>query len=477
MRLPIVLLLLLACCWLARGQARERCEVITLSYGDGQYAEGLLALGQSLSVHSPGLRKRVLIARGPGVRSVQRVSFLSFGQLAASLAAQGWEASFTQAVQNPFLSVGAARLRFVYTKLHIWEQEGAERTTYIYIDSDALVKEDISWLCDLPPQIEMAGVLRDTYMNGGVMVIRPTRENAARVRELLETIEHSYNGGDQGFFNQLYPAFIACPYLDEHTYRTAEVGDADCARLPPYYNADIGLYVLRGGAWWLDPHFTRHPHPAIVHYTLGAAKPWHFYSYLLDHVAYWDWYGYYRDALVHNEPFHNRVVVSWVFAMLMRGLWAGAAYLFMRLIARVTRAQTAQHVFATDFVVYTLTHAFFLLAAAYQATFIRMLFISPLFDLFCIMLSYSFYCFLFYRVVLRAEDSGVRGLRTAFFMAIALYQLFAPHTHLLATQHFVKFALSPFISLSVMYLNFYLSRRAWRIQHQVDARDGKVALL
>lgn len=100
---------------------RTRCELITLSYGDGQYAEGLLALGQSLTENSPTLPKRVLIAEGPGVRVVQRVSFLSHQQLIASLKAQGWDYSYTQAVENPFASVGAERLRFVYTKLHIWE--------------------------------------------------------------------------------------------------------------------------------------------------------------------------------------------------------------------------------------------------------------------------------------------------------------------------------------------------------------------
>lgn len=477
--MPFLLLMAVVCCGeeVDLGKKRAHCELITLSYGDGQYAEGLLALGQSLKENSPTLPKRVLLARGPGVRDVQRVSFLSHDQLVASLETQGWEYSYTQAVKNPFASTGTARLRFVYTKLHIWEQLGAEKTTYIYVDSDMIVKEDISWLCDLPPQIEMAGVLRDTYMNGGVMVIRPTRENAERVTNLLETIQHSYNGGDQGFFNQLYPAMIACPYLDERTYLTADLGAADCARLPPYLNGDIGLYILRGGIWWVDPYFTRHQWPSIVHYTLGGAKPWHYYSYILDHETYWDWYRYYRDALANNEPFRNRAVVSWVFLIVMRVAWGAAFYVAMRLLARVTNEDSVQFVFANDFVVYAGIHALFMTLACYQTTFIRVLFISPLFDLACITLSYSAYCYLFYDIVLRAEDSVARALRTAFFMIVALYQLFAPHTHLLASSHLVKFVLSPFISVAIMYLNFCLARRTWRQQQHHELGLTKYSVL
>lgn len=473
--LAVLLLTVLSCGGeeLPKQIKRDKCEVITLSYGDGQYAEGLLALGQSLKENSPGLTKRVLVAQGRGVMSVQRVSFLSHEQLIESLRIQGWEHSYAQAVQNPFMKTGADRLRFVYTKLHIWEHENAERTTYIYMDSDVIVKEDISWLCNLPPQIEMAGVLRDTYMNGGVMVIRPTAENARRVRDLLSTIKHSYNGGDQGFFNQLYPAMIACPYLDERTYLTANVGNYDCARLPPYLNADIGLYILRGGVWWIDPHFTRHPNPAIVHYTLGVAKPWHYYSYLLDHDTYWDWFNYYHTALIENEQFHNRAVVSWVFLILMRVIWCAVFYISARLVAKVTNENSIQSVFANDFMVYAGVHAMFMLLACFQPFSIRVIFISPSFDLACVTISYSFYCFVFYKFVLKAEDSVSRGIRTAAFITISLFQLFSSHAHLL--NHFVRFAISPFISLLIMYVNFCFGRRSWRLKQQQDLTPPKFA--
>lgn len=43
-------------------------------------------------------------------------------------------------------------------------------------------------------------------------------------------------------------------------------------RLPTRYNADIGLYIVNSNRWNLGTSI------AVIHYTLGAFKPWQWWS-------------------------------------------------------------------------------------------------------------------------------------------------------------------------------------------------------
>ena len=94
LQVVLSLLVFVAC---VQGFARERCEVVTLYYGDRGYVEGLIALGGSLYEHAPGLPRRVIVARKSGA-AVSRQEW----QMAGALEAQGWAVTYVDPLVNPF---------------------------------------------------------------------------------------------------------------------------------------------------------------------------------------------------------------------------------------------------------------------------------------------------------------------------------------------------------------------------------------
>jgi len=122
------------------------------------------------------------------------------------------------------------------------------------------------------------------------MTLTPSSELHDNLLSLYQSTE-SYNQGEQGFLNLVFPEFQQCPYFDPRSAKIREARQSQhfsltsisekvekdseierCYRLPPFYNGDFGLYVVRGDRWEVDPIFKR-SHPKIIHYTMGPIKP------------------------------------------------------------------------------------------------------------------------------------------------------------------------------------------------------------
>ncbi|KAL5156000.1 putative UDP-glucuronate:xylan alpha-glucuronosyltransferase 4 [Glycine soja] len=119
-------------------------------------------------------------------------------QSTAGLKAAGWKIKRIQRILSPFAKKGAYN-QWNYSKLRMWQL-----TTYdkiIFIDSDLLVLRSIHHLFVLP-QLS-AAPNEKTLFNSGLMVIEPSQCMFQKMMNVTSKVR-SYNGGDQGFLNEIF---------------------------------------------------------------------------------------------------------------------------------------------------------------------------------------------------------------------------------------------------------------------------------
>jgi len=263
------------------------CEVVTVLYSD-DFEVGVRTLGSSLDRTGIFLPRTVLVTSHVSQATIK------------ALEKNGWSTEVVEAHVNPHNHERGARsrLNMVFTKLEVWgrthTKHGEPVRRMIYLDGDTIVTERIDELCHC--EARLCAVTRDVYFNAGVMVLTPS---PSLKEYMLDTYQQtpSYNQGEQGFLNRVFPEFQRCPYhdpRDRHPIKEEEELP-QCLRLPPFYNGDLGLYVVRGNRWEVDPRMER-DRPKVIHYTMGPAKPWHFYAYTVGQPAMWEWYSHYAEA-------------------------------------------------------------------------------------------------------------------------------------------------------------------------------------
>jgi inositol phosphorylceramide glucuronosyltransferase 1 len=223
------------------------------------------------------------------------------------LEADGWRIYRTEAINNPSLWTQNGGHGFpqkfwgVYTKLMIFnlkQQNGELYKRVVYLDADTVAARNIDelFLCDAA----LCGVLRHSErFNSGVMVLEPSEQTLQDMLQHISTVP-SYTGGDQGFLNEYFSEFANSPLFDPSTSFgntfSQQVQNSSSssswkdskgrmiARLPTIYNADLGLYVANSNRWTLPREKI-----GVVHFTLGAFKPWQWYSswILSENGRYW----------------------------------------------------------------------------------------------------------------------------------------------------------------------------------------------
>ncbi|XP_027349552.1 putative UDP-glucuronate:xylan alpha-glucuronosyltransferase 4 [Abrus precatorius] len=164
---------------------------VTVLHSSEAYVCGAIALAQSIfqtKKHAfPTIRDLILLAdKSIGPESIK------------GLKAAGWKIKRIERILSPFAEKTAYN-RWNYSKLRIWQLTMYDKV--IFIDSDLLVLNNIDHLF-VYPQLS-AAPNEYTIFNSGLMIIEPSQCMFETMMEKTNKVR-SYNGGDQGFLNQIF---------------------------------------------------------------------------------------------------------------------------------------------------------------------------------------------------------------------------------------------------------------------------------
>ncbi|XP_010911799.1 putative UDP-glucuronate:xylan alpha-glucuronosyltransferase 3 isoform X1 [Elaeis guineensis] len=116
----------------------------------------------------------------------------------SGLEAAGWKVKTIQRIRNPKAERDAYN-EWNYSKFRLWQL--TEYDKIIFIDADLLILRNIDFLFTMP-EITATGN-NATLFNSGVMVVEPSNCTFQLLMEHINEIE-SYNGGDQGYLNEIF---------------------------------------------------------------------------------------------------------------------------------------------------------------------------------------------------------------------------------------------------------------------------------
>ncbi|KAL6214006.1 hypothetical protein ACLB2K_013444 [Fragaria x ananassa] len=114
------------------------------------------------------------------------------------LAAAGWKIHSIQRIRNPKAEPEAYN-EWNYSKFRLWQLTDYDKI--IFIDADMLILRNIDFLFEMP-EISATGN-NATLFNSGVMVVEPSNFTFQLLMDHIDEIV-SYNGGDQGYLNEIF---------------------------------------------------------------------------------------------------------------------------------------------------------------------------------------------------------------------------------------------------------------------------------
>lgn len=171
-------------------QEVPKLAYVTVLHSSEAYVCGAIALAQSILLTGKKIFEPI---------DLVLLADDSIGPKATKgLIAAGWKIKRIQRILSPFAKKGAYN-QWNYSKLRIWQLTMYEKV--IFIDSDLLVLKNIQYFFTYP-QLS-AAPNEDVIFNSGIMVIEPSQ---CMFEEMMEktTIVKPYNGGDQGFLNEIF---------------------------------------------------------------------------------------------------------------------------------------------------------------------------------------------------------------------------------------------------------------------------------
>lgn len=114
------------------------------------------------------------------------------------LKAAGWKIHTIQRIRNPKAEPEAYN-EWNYSKFRLWQLTDYDKI--IFIDADLLILRNIDFLFEMP---EISAIGNNaTLFNSGVMVVEPSNCTFQLLMDHINEIV-SYNGGDQGYLNELF---------------------------------------------------------------------------------------------------------------------------------------------------------------------------------------------------------------------------------------------------------------------------------
>ncbi|KAL0325600.1 UNVERIFIED_CONTAM: UDP-glucuronate:xylan alpha-glucuronosyltransferase 2 [Sesamum radiatum] len=115
-----------------------------------------------------------------------------------ALSRAGWTLRFIKRIRNPRAEKGSYN-EYNYSKFRLWQLTDYDKV--IFIDSDVVVFRNLDILFHFP---QMSATGNDgSIFNSGVMVIEPSNCTFRMLMNRRKEIV-SYNGGDQGFLNEVF---------------------------------------------------------------------------------------------------------------------------------------------------------------------------------------------------------------------------------------------------------------------------------
>lgn len=161
---------------------------VSVLHSSEAYVCGAIALAQSILRANTNFPNDLLLLvdKSIGPKSI------------TGLKAAGWKIQRIKRILSPFAKRGAYN-RWNYSKLRIWQL--TEYDKIIFIDSDLVLLKNLDHLF-VYPQLS-AAPNHKVLFNSGLMVIEPSQCMFQQMMNKTDKVR-SYNGGDQGFLNEIF---------------------------------------------------------------------------------------------------------------------------------------------------------------------------------------------------------------------------------------------------------------------------------
>lgn len=197
----------------------QREAYVTVLHSSEAYVCGAIALAQSI-IQKNSTRDLVLLHD----KSIS-------GKSLRGLRAAGWKTKWISRIRSPFAKKDSYN-EWNYSKLRVWQL--TEYDKIIFIDSDLLVLKNIDEFF-FYPELSAAGNDKVLF-NSGVMVIEPSLCKFEDM--MLKSFKvSSYNGGDQGFLNEVFTWWHRLPKRINHLKVFSKQDDKE-------HQVGDGLYAI-----------------------------------------------------------------------------------------------------------------------------------------------------------------------------------------------------------------------------------------
>jgi xylan alpha-glucuronosyltransferase len=165
---------------------RRREAYATILHSASEYVCGAITAAQS--IRQAGSTRDLVILVDETISDHHR----------KGLESAGWKVRIIQRIRNPKAERDAYN-EWNYSKFRLWQLTDYDKV--IFIDADLLILRNIDFLFAMP-EITATGN-NATLFNSGVMVIEPSNCTFQLLMEHINEIT-SYNGGDQGYLNEIF---------------------------------------------------------------------------------------------------------------------------------------------------------------------------------------------------------------------------------------------------------------------------------
>ncbi|KAL5202482.1 hypothetical protein ABZP36_013434 [Zizania latifolia] len=165
---------------------RRREAYATILHSASEYVCGAIAAAQS--IRQAGSSRDLVILVDDTITDHHR----------RGLEAAGWKVRIIQRIRNPKAERDAYN-EWNYSKFRLWQLTDYDKI--IFIDADLLILRNVDFLFAMP-EITATGN-NATLFNSGVMVIEPSNCTFQLLIDHINEIT-SYNGGDQGYLNEIF---------------------------------------------------------------------------------------------------------------------------------------------------------------------------------------------------------------------------------------------------------------------------------
>ncbi|KAL1555372.1 putative UDP-glucuronate:xylan alpha-glucuronosyltransferase 5 [Salvia divinorum] len=174
---------------------RPREAYVTILHTSESYVCGAIVLAQSL-IQSNTTKDLILLADN-------NISTESLEALRAA----GWKTQRIERVRSPYSRKDAYN-EWNYSKLRIWQLKLYDKL--VFIDADLIVINNIDKIFAYP-QLSAVSNYQKHLFNSGLMVVEPSQCTFDTLMEKMRVVQ-SYNGGDQGFLNEMFAWWHRLPH-------------------------------------------------------------------------------------------------------------------------------------------------------------------------------------------------------------------------------------------------------------------------